>query len=455
MAEFLLEGGMVVATEARTQLATDVAFENRVIRKAFRHLISFLFILYVISFLDRINVGFAALSMNKELELTATMFGFSNTIFYAGYALCEIPSNLCLKKYGARKWLARILITWGLASAGTMFAVGPKSFYAFRLLLGVFEAGFLPGAFLYLTYWFPSTYRARAISVFTIAMPVSTILSATVSGLILDHTNGFLGLAGWRWLFLIEGLPATLLGFVTYFYLSDGPADAKWLTDEEKSALQRRLEREQVSAAAHGGSGKQWSEVFSRKVILLGLTYFFLLIGLGATSLWVPQITRDVMRAHNFSYVGLLTAGPQIIAIIVMLLWGAHSDKKMERTWHFVLPVLFGSFGWALIGLSGMPAIRMLGLTITATLNTAMSIFWTVPPRVLSANACPVGIAFISTCGMISTSINPLVFGLLRDWMHSWTASVLYVAAMLLVSVPLMLMVAVKENVPPMGAASE
>jgi ACS family 4-hydroxyphenylacetate permease-like MFS transporter len=223
---------MTVLSSAPTREATDPS--DPVVRKVFRRLMWFLFVLLVVAFIDRINIGFAALTMNRDLGLSAAAFGASITVFYAAYALCEIPSNLALARFGARVWIARIMITWGLASAATAFAVGMWSLYGLRLLVGVAEAGFQPGMFLYITYWFPQAYRARANAVFIMGAPVTIAIASTMSGFILGM-DGFLGLAGWRWLFLLEGLPAVILGILCFFYLVDGPAQARWLSAADKA----------------------------------------------------------------------------------------------------------------------------------------------------------------------------------------------------------------------------
>ena len=385
--------------------------------------------------------------MNKELRLTAAMFGFANTIFYAGYALCEIPSNILLARFGARKWIARILITWGLASSACMFALGAHSLYALRLIVGIAEAGFMPGIFLYLTYWFPPTHRARATSLFLFAQPATIAIGAFLSGLILDHAHGFWGISGWRWLFLIEGFPAFLLGFVTLFYLSDGPATARWLTGAETSALQRRLQREQRSQPAHG---KVWREVLSRNVILLALIYFGIIAGLNTLATWTPQIVRDLLGPHSFSFVGLMTAVPSICAVIVMPFWGSSSDRKMERTWHIVLPMVLAAFGWVLVAVVKMPEVRMLGLIFcSAGIFAGQVVFWTVAAHIPSPRARPVGIAFISSCGVVAASLTPLLVGWLRDLTDSWAASLLFVAVQVLAAAALVFRIPAEEKVPP------
>jgi len=443
---------MAVGTQASV-VGSEAFLEEQVMRKCIRRLVSFLFILFIFSYLDRINIGFAALQMNRELKLSAIMFGFSNTIFYIGYALCEIPSNICLRRFGARVWMARILITWGLASTATMFAIGPKSLYSVRLLVGIFEAGFLPGLFLYLTYWFPPTFRARATALVMIAQPVTNIIGASASGVIMQHMQGMMGLSGWRWLFLIEGVPAVILGIITYAYLSDGPEDAKWLTTEEKAVLKRRLEREQIAAHPAGTEAKSiwaWKELFSPKILLLAATYFCLVEGLNGNATWAPQIVREVLKGSSLSMVGLWIAIPSAIGLVCMIVWSRHSDRTMERTWHYVAVALLAAFGWALIAWAPIPYLRLLGVVFTAGgAFTAMSTFWTVPPKILSPNARPVGIAFINMIGMISAALSPLVFGLLRDMTKSWAASVLFVAVMLVLSAGFMLMVNAKEHLAP------
>lgn len=437
-------------SEPKTQLdrEDDLAVEERAVQKAFRRIVAFLFILFVFSFLDRTNIGLAALSMNKDLKLTATMYGFATTIFYAGYALCEIPSNVLLTRFGARKWISRILITWGIASTSTMFTRNATSLYIVRLLVGIAEAGFLPGILLYLTFWFSPAYRARAIGMFMMAQPATIALGASISGIILQHAHGWFGLAGWRWLFLIEGLPSVILGVVTYNYLSDSPAMAKWLTDEERSALLRRLEQEEnKSPACQSVSSTPWQEVFSWNVIILSLCYFCMVVGLNANATWTPQIVREVLKTHNFAYVGVVTAIPAMFALISMPLWGAHSDRQMERSWHFALPVFLSALGWVAVAVLRAPELRMAGLTLSvAGVFAGQVIFWTVPPNVLSLRGRPVGIAWINTCGIVSASISPLLFGYLKDLTNGWFASLMFTAGMLVIAAVLVFLVSVNRK---------
>jgi MFS transporter, ACS family, 4-hydroxyphenylacetate permease len=400
--------------------------EDGAIRKVSRRLLWFLVILYAFSYLDRINIGFAALAMNRDLRLTSIQFGAANTIFYLGYILCEIPSNLMLARYGARLWLPRILITWGIASAATMFASGAMSLYSIRALVGLAEGGFLPGVLLYLTLWFPQAHRAKANALFMIAQPLTIAVGAPLSGLILDRHSAY-GMAAWRWLFLVEGLPSVILGIVAYFYLTDKPEDAKWLTRDEKDALARTLE-----PPVHD-QPTPWREILSRNVILLSVAYFGLIMTLNTIVTWTPQIVKEMMKEHSFSSVGLLTALPALIAVVCMAFWSAHSDRTRERVWHIVTPMAFASLGWIFVAAFRLPDLRMLGLIFCSAGGfTAMSVLWTVPQTLLSTAGRPAGIAFVSSCGILASMATPLLIGYLRDLTHSFVAGLLFLALVLI-----------------------
>jgi MFS transporter, ACS family, 4-hydroxyphenylacetate permease len=411
-----------------------LALEERALRKVSRRLMWFLVILYAFSYLDRINIGFASLSMNRDLKLTATQFGLANTIFYLGYILCEIPSNLMLARYGAKLWLPRILITWGLASAATMFASGAASLYSIRALVGLAEGGFLPGVLLYLTFWFPQAHRAKTNALFMIAQPLTIALGAPLSGLILDRHSA-LGIAAWRWLFLVEGLPSAILGMAAYFYLTDKPADAKWLTADEKDALARSLD-----AAPERGQQTPWREMLSRKMVMLSVAYFGLVMTLNTIVTWTPQIVKEMRAEHSFSSVGLLTALPALIAAACMPLWSAHSDMRKERAWHIVAPMALAALGWILVASFALPDVRMLGLVFCSAGGfTAMSVLWTVPPMLLSPAARPAGIAFVSSCGILASMATPLLIGFLHDVTHNFTAGLFFLALMLVAACGLVL----------------
>lgn len=280
------------------------AAEQSVIKKLFRRLIIFLFVLFVFSFLDRINIGFAGLTMGKDLGLSSTMFGLAATLFYVTYVIFGIPSNMMLSRVGARRWIATIMVLWGIASTCTMFATGPTSLYVLRMIVGITEAGFLPGILVYLTYWFPAFYRARANALFMIAMPVTMAIGSLVSGYILA-LDGVMNLKGWQWLFLLEGIPSVLLGVVVWFYLDDTPAKAKWLTDEEKASLQAMMEADKLQLVQPNGPSSHralqqrslWREICTPIVLMYTLAYFCLTNTLSAINIWTPQILQSFNQA--------------------------------------------------------------------------------------------------------------------------------------------------------------
>jgi ACS family 4-hydroxyphenylacetate permease-like MFS transporter len=419
-------------------VATSSPALDKTVRKVFRRLIWLLFILLVVSFVDRINIAFAALTMNKALGLSAAAFGLSLTVFYAAYTLCEIPSNLALAKVGARIWIARIMITWGFASAATMFAVGEWSLYGIRALVGAAEAGFLPGIFLYMTYWFPRDCRARANALFVMGIPATVAVASVVSGYILQM-DGMLGLAGWRWLFLLEGLPAVVLGIFCLFYLHDGPAQAKWLSRDEKAELSARLEHDRAleeQGVAHPGILRQLG---SRNVVLLSLAYFGLVSSLNANSTWVPQIVQHLVPGARYGTIGLLAAFPAVLTVAAMPFWGASSDRKGERAWHIRTAMLIAAVGWVLVASFDLAAMRYLGLILVSIGSfCGLLTFWTIPASaaILSPKARPAGIAFINCIGIGGgSSIGPAVIGYLKDVTGNFTAGLLYVVAMLIMGV--------------------
>jgi MFS transporter, ACS family, 4-hydroxyphenylacetate permease len=412
--------------------------EDQVFRKVFRRLIWFLFIVLVVSFMDRINIAFAALTMNKDLGLNASAYGAALTMFYVAYTLCEIPSNLMLARVGARLWIARIMITWGLASAATMFAFDMWSLYGIRAVVGAAEAGLLPGILLYLTYWFPSSFRARANAVFIMGMPATIAFASTISGLILQM-NGFLGLAGWRWLFLLEGLPAVILGIVCLAFLDDRPARANWLSEGEKYDVAARLARDGAREQAVATKAGILSQLGSRNVVLLSVTYFGLVTSLNANSTWVPQIVHSFAPGANYTAVGLLTALPALLTVAVMPLWGASSDRHDERDWHLRVAMLLAALGWLLVICFDLPAVRYVGLVLISIGSfCGMLTFWTFPAStaILSSEARPAGIALINCIGIGGGSaIGPIVIGYLKDLTGGFAAGLIYVVVMLIVGV--------------------
>lgn len=422
--------------------------EQHIVKKISGRLIWFLFILFVFSFLDRINIGFAGLTMSQSLNLTATMFGLATTIFYIAYVACGIPSNIILSRIGARRWIAVMMVAWGLASTATMFAYDATSLYVLRALVGVTEAGFLPGMLLYLTFWFPRAYRARANALFMIAMPVTAAAGSVVSGYLLE-LNGTWGLAGWQWLFMVEGLPAALLGIAVWYYLDDSPKDARWLTDEEKACLLGMLEAEQQQPAAKpAAQSSVLREMLTPSVIKFALAYFCLVNTLSMVNIWVPQIVKSFNAGSSNATIGILAAIPQVGTIIAMIWWGARSDRHQERKWHTVLPMLFAAAGWLICAYADASVIRLIGIVMaSAGAFTAMTIFWTTPDAALSNKAKAIGIAVINATGNVGSALSSVVVGLLKDMTHSFTSGLLYAVVALVIGAVIILLI-------PMGKST-
>jgi ACS family 4-hydroxyphenylacetate permease-like MFS transporter len=414
--------------------------EQQVVGKISRRLLWFIFLLFVFSFLDRINIGFAGLTMMKDLGLTATQFGFATTLFYIAYIACGIPSNIVLARIGARRWIGAIMIAWGLASTATMFATDATSLYILRILVGITEAGFLPGMLVYMTLWFPAAYRARANALFMIAMPVTAAFGSALSGYILSM-DGILDLKGWQWLFALEGMPSAILGLAVLYYLDDKPEDAKWLSAEEKATLARTLQSESKpdpaksgTASAASGERSLWAELTSLTVIKFAVAYFCLVNTLATVAVWAPLIVKSFSTGASNTQVGLLATIPQVATIIAMIWWGRHSDRTKERRWHLVLPMLVSALGWVFTAMSSNPVVQMLGVCMaSAGSYTAMSIFWTTPDQALSFKARVLGIAVINAMGNISSAANPLIVGWLKDTTQSFNAGLFYSTALLVV----------------------
>ena len=399
-----------------------------VLRKVALRLIPFLGLLYFVSFLDRVNVGFAALTMNADIGLSASAFGLGAGIFFIGYFLFEIPSNLILQRVGARRWIARIMLTWGVISMAMAFVTGPASFLAMRFLLGVAEAGFFPGIILYLTYWFPASERGRIIGAFMIAIPLSNVVGAPLSTMLLDMP--LFGLSGWQTMFIVEGLPAVLLGLAVALWLPDGPADARWLTPEEKRTLQRLIDAERP---AHGGARLR-DAMTSGRVWLFAAIYFGLVTGLYGLGFWAPQIVRGLGTLSNRE-VGLLTAIPYLVAALVMVFWGRHSDARGERVWHVAIAALLGAAGFVVSAYVADPVVSLAALTAGAVgIYSAVPVFWTMPTAMLSGTAAAAGIALINSIGNLAGYVAPFAIGRLRDVTGSYSAGLLVLAAGMLLA---------------------
>lgn len=406
---------------------------QRAIRKVAWRIVPFMGVLYLMAFLDRVNIGFAALTMNEDIGLTPAMFGFASGIFFIGYVIFEVPSNIVMERVGARLWIARIMLTWGALSAGTAFVNTPNTLYVLRFLLGVAEAGFFPGMILYLTYWFPAAYRGRIISAFMVALPISSVIGAPLSTALLSVEAA--GLPGWRWMFLIEGIPAMMLGVAVFLILRDGPKDAAWLHSDERQWLADELERERASLGVDSHQASFGRALRDPRVWFLGLIYFGMLVGTYGFGFWLPQIVKGLGQLSNFQ-VGLVAAIPYSIAALAMYLWGRHSDATRERVWHVAIPTLVGAAGLALSAqITGSPVLSFAALSFCAIgIYSALPIFWTLPTAMLTGSAAAAGIALVNSIGNFGGFLGPTLVGYVKDATGSYAASLWVLAGVVSMS---------------------
>ena len=386
---------------------------ERTVRKVSRRLLPFLFLLYVIAFLDRVNFGYAALQMNTALGISAEAFGFLSGIFFIGYLLFEVPSNMILRRIGARIWIGRIILSWGIVVILTAAATDAFQLAGLRFLLGIAEAGFFPGIILYITCWFRRQDLAKAVALFMTALAVSNIVGAPLSTWILDNV-GWFGIAGWRWLFILEGLPALALGIATLLYLTDRPADAAWLELEERAWLAGVLAREDAERA--GPRPGLLAVLRDRRIWHLGSVYCLATIGLYGLGFWMPQIIRSMVPGSPNFTIGLIMTVPFIAALAAMVLWGSRSDQTGERVWHTALPPLIGGIALAGAGVVRDPLLAF-ALIIVATMGiySFFGPFWTLPSLFLAEAAAAVGIAAINSIGNLGGFIGPSLVGLLTQ----------------------------------------
>ena len=397
-----------------------------VTRKVLRRLVPFLMLCYFAAFLDRVNVGFAALTMNRDLGLSAAVYGFGAGIFFLGYFLFEVPSNIILEKVGARRWIARIMITWSIVSASTAFVVGEYSFYLVRFLLGIAEAGFFPGIILYLTYWFPSEQRAKVVGAFMAAIPISSVIGSPLSAWIMAATDGAHGLAGWQWLYLIEAAPSFLLGFAVLAYLTDRPTLATWLTPQERDWLVARIEQDRRERVVVQKIGLRQALMHPR-VLALALVYFGVSTGLYGIGLWLPQIVKGF--GLSTMETGFVTAVPYLVSVVGMIAWTRHSDRTMERTWHTALPALVGGLAFAAAGYIPSPTLAMVALSVAALgVFACMPTFWTLPTALLTGSAAAGGIALINAIGGLGGFVGPYVIGWIKDTTGQFSLALLAIA---------------------------
>jgi ACS family tartrate transporter-like MFS transporter len=402
------------------------ATPDAVLRKVAWRLIPFIMLLYFVAYLDRVNVGFAALTMNADLGFTATVFGTGAGIFFLGYVLFEVPSNIALEKFGARRWIARIMFTWGIISCAMAFVQGEVSFYIARFMLGAAEAGFFPGMILYLTYWFPASQRARIIGTFFIAVPFSNVIGAPLSTALMGIEG--VGLRGWQWMFLLEGAPAILLAFVVLRYLTDRPGDAHWLSAEEKGVLIKALEAEQPSAVAPVARTLKQG-LLNPRIWLFGAIYFGITVGIYGLGFWLPQILQGFGNLSR-GEIGLIAAIPYAVASAVMFFWSRHSDRTRERVWHVAMPAFMAGVGFVVAALLlSTPLLAFVGLILAASgVFAVVPAFWTLPLSVLGGAAAAGGIALVNSIGNLGGYLGPFIVGYFRDASQSYATGLLAMA---------------------------
>jgi ACS family tartrate transporter-like MFS transporter len=436
------------------------AVEIRTIAKVTKRLVPFLIVCYFIAYLDRVNVGFAALEMNQDLGLSQTAFGLGAGIFFIAYFIFEVPSNLLLERFGARKWIARIMLSWGILSGTMAFipAIGratglgnENTFYLVRVVLGAAEAGFFPGIIFYLTLWFPAQYRGRIVGYFMAAIPLSTVIGAPISGVLL-YLHGGLGLAGWQWLFIVEAVPAIILAGVVFFYLTDWPADATWLAPEERTWLTERLDLEQRQRQAVRDYSVRQSLVNPR-VLGLSLVYFGAVATNYGLSFFLPQIVKAF--GLNIFLTTLVSATPYAVGLVGMVWWGRRSDRVVERKFHAAFPLFIAAVGIAVSTALDNPTLKMLSLCVAGFgIFANLPVFWTLPTAFLSGAAAAAGIAVINSIGNLAGFAGPFAMGWIRDHTGSYAGGLLLLAALGIIALGILLMIG-QDEVPEHTAAAE
>ena len=402
----------------------ELATENSVVAKLTWRVMPYLFLLYVVAYLDRINVGFAALQMQKQLHFNDAAYGFGAGIFFAGYFLFQVPSNLVLERVGARRWISLLMVAWGLISASMALVTTPRGFYVLRFLLGAAEAGFFPGVILYLKQWFPAGAQARTVAWFMTAAPLSGVIGSPISGALLELHH--LGLAGWQWLFLMEGTPAVILGFASMLFLIDKPQDARFLQPEQKAWLVETLRRER-ELHPYAGRSDVLAAFTSGRVWLLSLAYFGITTGMYGVGLWLPSVIHSMSRVSPF-VIGLLAAIPYVAAAVAMVLVGFHSDRSGERRWHVALTGFVGALALGLGAYATSLAPEIIALSLALMAVFAMcGPFWAIPSNLLTGTAAAAGIAIINSVGNLGGFFGPDIIGRVRTATGSFAGGLLVV----------------------------
>jgi D-galactonate transporter len=441
----------MMATTNPAVVPEATSASDRLYRKVGWRLMPLLIVCYLAAYLDRVNIGFAKLQMQSALGLSESVYGLGAGVFFIGYFTLEVPSNLALHKFGARKWIARIMMTWGALSVAMMFTRSPVSFYAIRFFLGAAEAGFFPGIILYLSYWYPDERRGRATSLFISAIPISGIIGGPLSGAILHGMDGVKGLAGWQWLFLLEGLPAILLGFVILVWLDDRVHQARWLTDSEREHIARDIAADK---ATHEETST--SQVLRQPWIwLFAFADFCFVSGLYGVSFWLPSLIKALGVADPLD-VGLISTIPWTFGIIAMYLTARSADRRSERRWHTAIAGLVGALGFVIsVAFHAQPVWSMFGLTLAMMgIMANVAVFWAIPPAILRGTAAAVGIALINSFGNLSGFTAPYMIGIVKDLTHSTDAAIYVLAALLVVGVVIVLTLKVLKVRPRAAVAS-
>ncbi|MDR5746540.1 MFS transporter [Caballeronia sp. LZ029] len=424
----------------------DMDLEKRTLRKISWRIVPFIMLLYFIAYIDRVNIGFASITMKTDLGFTSSMLGFGAGIFFWGYFMFEVPSNIVLHKVGARLWIARVMVTWGIISAMMAFVQGPTSFYVIRFLLGAAEAGFFPGIILYLSYWFPARHRAGVTAFFMAAAPISTALGSPLSAALLEM-NGVMGLRGWQWMFILEAIPALILGVVVFFYMTDKPEKAKWLKDDERAWLVNVMNAETASRATSGAKHGIISGLANPRVLALSLIYFGTSAGLYTLGIWAPQIIRQLGVSSMTT--GLLNAIPPIVSVIAMIFWSRHSDRTGERTWHVVLACVAAAIGLVVAAMANSVVGLIAALTlVNIGISCAKPPLWTMPTMFLSGAAAATGIATINSIGNLGGFAGPAMIGWVKDQTGSFAGGLYFVAGLLVLSAVLTLLLARTQKAP-------
>lgn len=401
----------------------DEAAERRLFAKIAWRLLPLLTVGYILNYMDRNNIGFAALTMNREVGLSATQFGAGAGILFLGYCGFEVPSNIALYRVGARRWIARIMISWGIVSAATIFVAGPRSWYLLRFLLGVAEAGFFPGITFYLATWFPAEYRARMLAWFLLGVPASSVVGGPISGLLLEM-NGIAGIAGWKWLFLLEGVPSVLAGIAILWVLADGPEQASWLSEEERAVVRRRLAGEKREREMR----RLLPALKDARVLILAGVQFGFTAGSYGVGIWLPQIMK-AGRLSNLQ-IGFLTGGCYVLASVGMIAWAMRVDRTGRKIRNLVLSCLISTAGLLFAIWTGNFWLSLGWITLALVgITAARVIFWTIPTRFLTGLAAAGGLAYINSLGTIGGFFGPYAMGWLRDRTHSFAAGLLAMAA--------------------------